>query len=245
MTEVVKAAKPSKPRRMSAGELARKIRTVGGKLITTAPPVRRGVGGGWPDRSPWGRGGNSGHSGPVPVGLEAGRLDDQRWAPEVGDGDGPAGRRAYRPGSRKGLGTCGQRVSDEEGVRVGADRANRGRSGWRCGGVGRTRRGLVPSGGNPRGLPTSRSRGTTEPWWGLRGFRNGPHIDEPPPSFKDAVHRTDTYQCHFTHPKAQILLFASLVISRTCSRCAVKLCPTRFSWLNCPRMVFPFGIHFG
>src|SRR5271157_2343090 len=192
MTEVVKAAKPSKPRRMSAGELARKIRTVGGKLITTAPPVRRGVGGGWPDRSPWGRGGNSGHSGPVPVGLEAGRLDDQRWAPEVGDGDGPAGRRAYRPGSRKGLGTCGQRVSDEEGVRVGADRANRGRSGWRCGGVGRTRRGLVPSGGNPRGLPTSRSRGTTEPWWGLRGFRNGPHIDEPPPSFKDAVHRTDT-----------------------------------------------------
>ena len=94
---------------------------------------------------------------------------------------------------RRGAGTgrSASGSSDEEGVRDGADRANRGRNGWRCGGVGRTRRGSVPSGGNRRGSPTNRSRGTTEPWRGLRG-QHRPHHDEPPPRFEDAVHRTLT-----------------------------------------------------
>src|SRR4051794_21071063 len=109
MTEVVKAARPSKPRRMSAGALARKMRTVGGKLITTAAPGHRGVGGAWPDRSPREHGGGRGRRGPVPVGPAVERLEDQRWAPEVEDAHAPVGRRAYWPGSmqRKGLGRSG------------------------------------------------------------------------------------------------------------------------------------------
>ena len=123
-----------------------------------------------------------------------GRVDvaiDER-PPEMGtDMDRQKGGRIGL-GRRSGWGRGGRCAGDEEGVRVGGDRANRGRSGWRCGGVGRTGRESVPSGGNRRGLPTSRSRGTTEPWRGLRGFTNRPHLDEPPPCFKDAVHRTDT-----------------------------------------------------
>src|SRR3974377_1812098 len=102
MTEVVKAAQPSKPRRMSAGELARKMRTVGGKLITTVAPGRRGVGEAWPDRSPGGHGADSERLGPVPVGLGTGSFDDPRWVPVVGDGHGPAERRADWLWSRQG-----------------------------------------------------------------------------------------------------------------------------------------------
>src|SRR6478609_5374910 len=149
---------------MSAGELARKMRTVGGKLITGAPPGHRGVGGGWPDRSRRGCGGGLGRRGRVPVGPRAGRPDEPRWAPETWDGHRRAGRRADRPGQEDGPGTCGERAGGGGEVRGGADRASRGRSGWRGGGCGRTRRESVPSGGNQRGSTTSRSRGTNEPW---------------------------------------------------------------------------------
>src|SRR4029079_13326696 len=112
MTEVVKAARPSKPRRMSAGELARKMRTVGGKVITTAPPGRRGLGGGWPDRSPRGLGGDTDRRGPIPAGPEAGGHDEPRRARGLGAGRERAGMRADRPGSREGPGTCGLRAGD-------------------------------------------------------------------------------------------------------------------------------------
>ena len=117
----------------------------------------------------------------------------RRRSPGGRDGHGPAGRRAGRWPAAVGGGEVRRvRVSAEEGGRGGGGRARCGRSGGRCGGRSRTGRGSSPSGGSRRGRPTSRSRGTTEPWRGLRGPSRRAHLARASSRFVDGVHRTLT-----------------------------------------------------
>ena len=136
-----------------------------------------------------------------PASLAEDELEGWRGRVDVTGDDG-----------RRGMGTDMDR---QEGGRIGegrrwrrgraaSARATRGESGAEAvepgaegvegdaAGVGRTGRGSSPSGGSRRGWPTSRSRGTTEPWRGLRGLSNRPHLGLSPPRFVDAVYRTDT-----------------------------------------------------
>jgi hypothetical protein len=62
---------------------------------------------------------------------------------------------------------------------------------------------MAPGDSFARFGPTSRFGGTTEPWWGLRRFTDRPHLDQPPPRFKDAVHRTDTTKAALAAYKAR------------------------------------------